>query len=95
MFFDRNEIHIQALVVFSNGTLIIFNPHLGKNIFKIYIQKIKRKPEQQSKNKYRKNLVPRTYRFRFFSNFSESHIDKNNIFQDAPIICLVFFEAFW
>ena len=31
-FFDRYEIHIQALVLFSNGKLIIFNPHLRKTI---------------------------------------------------------------
>ena len=38
MFFDRYEIHIQAFVHFNNGELIIFNPHLHKNIFQIYIQ---------------------------------------------------------
>ena len=40
MFFDRYEIHIQAFLYFINGKLIIFNPHLQKNIFKIYIQRI-------------------------------------------------------
>ena len=59
-----------------------FNPHLRKIIFKICTQEITRKSEQirkQSKNKST-NLVPRTYRFRKFSKFLMSQIDKNNIF---------------
>ena len=37
MFFDRNEIHIQALVVFSNGNVAFVNPHLRKSICQLYI----------------------------------------------------------
>ena len=33
MFFDRNEIHIQALVVFSNENVAFVNPHLHKQYF--------------------------------------------------------------
>ena len=43
MLLDRYEIHIQALVDFINGKLIIFSPHLHENIFEIYIQKTYRK----------------------------------------------------
>ena len=86
MFFDRNEIHIQALVVFSNGKCSIFNPHLRKIIFKIYTQKTQENPtnkQQKTRNnrkQHRQNLVPRTYRFRKFSKFCEVQIGKNNIF---------------
>ena len=41
MFFDRYEIHIQALVLFSNGKLINFQSSSPQNIFKeIYAQNI-------------------------------------------------------
>ena len=32
MFFDRYEIHTQAFLYLINGNLIIFNPHLHKNM---------------------------------------------------------------
>ena len=41
MFFDRNEIHIQAFVDFINGKLIIFQSSSPQNIFKeIYTRNI-------------------------------------------------------
>ena len=41
MFFDRNEIHIQAFVDFINGKLIIFRSSSPqKHIFQIYTQNI-------------------------------------------------------
>ena len=85
MFFDTNEIHIQAFLLFINGKLIIFNPHLHKKYFaNIY-----------SNQKKTKILVPRTYGFRKFSKCCEVQIDKNNICPGWFHIFSWFFEAFW
>ena len=44
MFFDRNEIHIQAFVDFINGKLIIFQSSSPQNVFQeIYTQHIFKK----------------------------------------------------
>ena len=78
MFFDRNEIHIQVGVLFSNGNVSFSIPHLRKIVFKIYTQKthkkIRKKNEKIEKIWY---LGPTD-----FENFQflMSQIDKNNIF---------------
>ena len=48
MFFDRNEIHIQAFVDFMNGKLIIFRSSSPqKHIIQIYTQNIFQKSNFQ------------------------------------------------
>ena len=94
MFFDRYEIHIQALVGFIHGKLIIFNPPLRKNIFKICTQQITRKSEQKRETN-RTIWYPGHTDFGNFRNF-ESPILTNIIFsKDDSIFVLVFCEAFW
>ena len=52
MFFDRNEIHIQAFLLFINGKLIIFQSSSPQNIiWEIYTQNIFRK------NNFQKNML--------------------------------------
>ena len=83
MFFDRNEIHIQALVVFSEENVAFFNPHLRKTYYK----------------KYRLNIFPKQYfpkikndGFAFqklrTNQILDTHISKNNIFKDDSMIFL-------
>ena len=63
-------------VHFVNGEIIIFNPHLHKNIFKTCnqtIHKIENRIQQIENLWYLGNT------FLYFSDFFESHIDKNNI----------------
>ena len=51
MFFDRNEIHIQAFVDFINGKLIIFQSSSPqKHIFQIYTQNIFKKTKSKKNN---------------------------------------------
>ena len=51
MFFDRNEIHIQAFVDFINGKLIIFQSSSPqKHIFQIYTQHIFQKITSKRNN---------------------------------------------
>ena len=87
MIFDRNEIRIQALVVFSNGKLIICNPHLRKIIFK-YLFTNHKKSETKIET-HRTTLVPRTYRFRK-KRFLMSRLTKIIFVQDDSILFLVF-----
>ena len=69
MFLDRNEIHIQALVVFSNGKGSIFQSsspqkYFGKYLFNIFSPK---NMFGKSKNILQKQI--------------DIQISKNNIFQ--------------
>ena len=90
MFFDRYEIHIQAFLYFINGKLSFSDPHLHQNIFKVCTQNstIKKRTTQTN------NMVPRTHCFLEHFRFFESHIDKDNISQDVPILFLCFLKHF-
>ena len=72
-------------------------PHLRKKYFQIYTQQTQENPTNnrtQIETKQNKTLVPRTYRFRKFSTFLMSQIDKNNIFKDDSIFFLYFLKHF-
>ena len=93
MFFERNEIHIQVGVLFSNGKCSIFNPHLRKIIFKIYIQKITRQIEKIEKHNRTIWYLGHTD-FENFRNFVRSILTKIIFVQDDSIIFLYFLKHF-
>ena len=90
--FDRSEINIQAFGDIFYGAFIIFESSYPQNYIEIYILILIHKNEMLIISK--KKMVSRTHDFQTFSIF-ESHIYKNNIFQDVPIFFLVSFEAFF
>ena len=82
MFFDRNEIHIQAFVDFINGKLIIFQSSSPQKYFWVNIKKC-----------FSKQWWVYLSRILKTSKFSDTHISKNNIFKDDSMTFLVFFEC--
>ena len=97
MFFDTNEIHIQAFVDFINGKLIIFQSSspqkyfediYSTNIYKIYTKYIQNiDPKINSKNG--------GFAFRKFSKILIVRHGKIIFFQDVPIYFLICFGVFW
>jgi len=89
MFFDRYEIQIQVGVLFSNGKCIIFQSSSPQNIFLGNLKHILKIIF------FSKNGGYTFQTFRNFPNFQILRYQKNNIFKDASMIVLVFFEVFW
>ncbi len=73
MFFDRYEIHIQALVDFLMENLSLSDPHLRKILFKNDVLKV-------STNKQTLYIEHTFSKFQLF----ESHICKDNILWATP-----------
>ena len=101
MFFDRCEIHIQALVVCSNGKCSIFNPHLRKVISKDVLKKPQeiRTKNIENTSTSRKHNKTNWYLGQTFSETNRNFVryiqTKIIFFQDDPIFLLEFFGAFW
>ena len=86
---DRYEIHIQAFLLFINGKLIIFNPHLRKNILiNIYAKYVQKLFPENSKNMFQRKW--RVYLSKISKNLklSDPQISKNNIVVDDSIFFL-------
>ena len=91
MIFDRYEIHTQTSVYFINAVAIIFRPASPQNHLRNMCSCF---TKQQTKRKNEKHGTWDIH-FRFFAKMVETQIDKNNMFQDDPIIFLVLFETCW
>ena len=97
MFFDTYEIHIQALVVFSDGKCSIFNPHLRKNILRniyiyicicVYIQNISNTNNFETIIHFFRKKDGFAFQFLFFQ-ILDTHISKNNIFKNDYIFSCI------
>ena len=79
MFFDRYEIHIQVFVHFINGELIIFNPHLHKDILR---------------NIYSEWNIKPIFQNIFLKQIFQTHISENMFWNKMVGVPFTNFESF-